>query len=91
MQQSLFNVSTVFLLQMTLCDPDPQAVHTHLDKIHSVYEATVRGEDCLLLLVRLSLPSCHLTNVQLMFLIHVMKQTAYGKNAQAFFFYNTGT
>lgn len=87
----MFNVSTVFLLQVTLCDPDPQAVHTHLDKIHSVYEATVRREDCLLLLVRLSLSSCNLTNVQLMFVIHGMKQTAYGKNAQIFFFYITVT
>ncbi|XP_044043459.1 zinc finger protein 271-like isoform X2 [Siniperca chuatsi] len=26
--------------KVTLCDPDPQAVHAHLDKIHSVSEAT---------------------------------------------------
>ncbi|XP_044043460.1 uncharacterized protein LOC122871917 isoform X3 [Siniperca chuatsi] len=31
--------------KVTLCDPDPQAVHAHLDKIHSVSEATQPDEE----------------------------------------------
>ncbi|XP_038568812.1 zinc finger protein ZFMSA12A-like isoform X2 [Micropterus salmoides] len=30
--------------KVTLCDPDPQAVHAHLDKVHNVSESTPGGE-----------------------------------------------
>lgn len=32
----------LLLLQVTLCDPAPQPVHAHLDRIRSVSKATVR-------------------------------------------------
>lgn len=38
------DIFTLFLLQVTLCDPDPQALHTRLDTLHSFSDATVRQE-----------------------------------------------